>query len=64
MPQTKAHIRATTKYENKALDKVCLRIRKDGDLTREMIAEMAEKQGESLNQFIMTAVRERIDRIK
>lgn len=61
---TKAHAKATQKWEGKALDKVCLRIRKDGDLTRDMISEIASKQGESLNQFIMTAIQERIERLK
>lgn len=63
MPQTKAHIRATTKFENKTYDKFCLRIRKDGELTRADIMKAAEASGESLNQFIMTAIKERMERI-
>ena len=64
MSQSKAHIRATTKYESKAYDKILIRIRKDGDLTRERIAEAAAKEGASLNGFIVAAIREKMDRAR
>lgn len=64
MPATKAHIRATTKYEAKAYDKILIRIRKDGDVTRETIAKAAELEGISLNGFIIEAIKEKMERDK
>lgn len=58
---SKAHIKATTKYESKAYDKVLLRIRKDGELTREDITAAATAAGESLNEYILNSVRERMN---
>jgi len=59
---SKAHIKATTKYEAKAYDKVLLRIRKDGELTREDIQQAATAAGESLNEYILNSIRERMTR--
>lgn len=61
MPQTEAHKRATLKYETKAYDKVLVRIRKDGDLTRKDIQKSADAKGESLNQYILKAVEMRME---
>lgn len=58
---SKAHIKATTKYESKAYDKVLLRIRKDGELTREDITAAATAAGESLNEYILNSIRERMN---
>ena len=60
MATTKAHIAATGRYEKKAYDKVLLRIRKDGDLTRETIAAAADREGLSVNAFILEAIKEKI----
>ena len=60
MPVTKAHIRATTKYENKSYDKICIRIRKDADITRDKLQKAADAAGESLNGYVMEAVRQRM----
>lgn len=62
MAQTKAHIRATARTEKKIYDKLLIRIRKDSDLTRDMIAEIAEGKGLSLNAYFLQAVREKMDR--
>lgn len=62
MPASNAKLKANHKYDAKAYDKYLLRIRKDGDLTKEVIDKAAADQGESLNQFILTAIRERIER--
>jgi uncharacterized protein (DUF1778 family) len=62
MPVTKAQIKAQTKWEAKALDKICLRIRKDGDTTRDRIQDAATAAGESLNAYILEAVRQRMER--
>lgn len=64
MSQSRAHIRATTKFENKAYEKITVRIRKDkpdtSGLTREIIAEAAESSGYSVNGFILEAIKEKI----
>lgn len=62
MPQTKAHIAATGRYEAKAYDKILLRIRKDGKITKETISNAAARIGSSLNAYIMEAVREKMER--
>lgn len=59
---TKAQTKAKIKYETKAYDKVLLRIRKDGDLTREDITAAATAAGESLNEYILNSIRERMTR--
>lgn len=60
MAQSKAHIKATIRYESKAYDKILLRLRKDGELTRDMVALAAQARGESVNEFIINAIRERM----
>ena len=61
MPVSKAHIRATTKFEHNTYDKVTLRIRRDADLTREKVQEAADAAGESMNSYVMEAVRRRME---
>lgn len=60
MPKTEAQKRANLKFESNAYDKVLVRIRKDGQLTREDIQKAADAKGESLNQFILNAIDMRI----
>lgn len=60
MPATKAHIRATTKFEHNTYDKITLRLRRDGDLTRAKVQESADQAGQSLNAFILEAIKEKI----
>ena len=57
-----AQVRAQTKWEAKAYDKILLRLRKDGDLTREDIQEAADSQKMSINGFIIEAVKEKIEK--
>ena len=64
MPTSKSHIRATIKYETKSYDKLCIRIRKDADITREDIQAAADLKGESVNAYVMEAVRRRIEEEK
>ena len=47
------------KYQDKAYDSVNLRLKK-GD--RDIIKAFAEKQGKSLNAFIVEAIKEQMDR--
>ena len=61
MSASKAHIRATIKYEMKSYDKLCIRIRKDADITREDIQAAADLEGESVNTYVMEAVRRRME---
>ena len=61
MPASKAHIRATTKFEHNTYDKVTLRLRRDADLTREKVQEAADAAGESLNGYVVEAVRRRME---
>ena len=60
MPKTAAQKRANLKFEAKAYDRLNLRIRKDGDLTRKDIQRSADAKGESLNQYILKAVEMRM----
>jgi uncharacterized protein (DUF1778 family) len=62
MPATPAHIRATTKYEAKAYDKILLRIRKDGELTKDTIQMAADQAGQSLNSYILDALKEKMSK--
>ncbi len=62
MPASKAHIQATTRFEAKAYDKILLRIRKDGDFTREHIQIAADRAAKSINSYILEAVQEKIYR--
>ena len=56
--QTKAHIKATAKYEKKAYFKTLVRFKKEDE------GEIRQYAGESLNGFIVAAVKEKIARIK
>ena len=57
----KAHNLANTKYAAKNYDRILLRIRKDGETTREKIQNAAAAAGESVNEYILNAVRERMN---
>jgi hypothetical protein len=61
--QSRAHIQANTRYENKAIDKITFRLRKDGGsgITREDVQRAAAAAGESVNEFVLNAVKDRID---
>lgn len=64
MPKSAAAIRANTKFESKAYDKILLRLRKDrldpSGLSRESIQAAADAAGMSLNGFILQAVSEKM----
>lgn len=61
MPATEAHIRATTKCESKAYDKILLRLRKDSDINKESITKAAENAGMSLNGYILDAIQDKME---
>lgn len=56
---SKAQQRATNKYIAKAYDRVNLTVRKG---RKEEIKAHADKQGESMNSFIVRAIDEQIER--
>ena len=62
--QTKAHIKATTKYEKNNIDRLVVRLRKDGGygLTKEDITERAAVQHISVNEYIIQALLEKMER--
>lgn len=49
------------RYEAKAYDKVYIRLRKDG-LSAELVKAAADKADESVNAYIVRAIRERMER--
>lgn len=66
MPQSAAHIRATTRFETKAYDKITVRLRKDrldpSGLSRQSIQAAADKAGMSINAYILQAVSEKMSK--
>lgn len=66
MPQSAAHIRATTRFESKAYDKITLRLRKDrpdpSGLSRDSIQAAADAEGKSINAYILEAVKEKMNK--
>lgn len=61
MPASAAKMKAQNKWIAKAYDRVNLLIRKDGEITKSEIQEHASAKGESLTQYILEAVRMRIE---
>ena len=60
---TQAQNKATQRYNAKAYDTSTIRFRKDGDMTLEAVREAAERSGESLQGFILSAIREKMERL-
>ena len=60
--RSEAKKKADAKWEQKAYDKVLLRIRKDTEPTRDTITQAADAAGLSLNGYIMQAVKEKLER--
>lgn len=61
MAQSKAHIKASNKYNAKAYDRIAFLVRKDGDITRDVIKDLADSAGESVNAYILEAIRRRME---
>ena len=64
MNLSEAKYKANKKYDSKTYNQIMLRIRKDSAYNRERIQAEAEKAGESINQYILDAVKQRIDATK
>ena len=60
MAVSQAQIKAQTKWESKVYEKILLRLRSDGDLTRADIQSAATAAGLSINQYIIDAIKEKI----
>lgn len=66
MAVTEAQKRATTRYEHNVYEKITVRIKTDkskqftGDITRKQISDAAEAAGESVNEYIINAVKMRM----
>ena len=60
MSESEAQRRANLKYRKKAYDTFLLRLRQDRTPTKEEIQEAATKQGESIHEFIINAIVERL----
>lgn len=59
MPYTQASNKAVQKYNKKAYDDLRIRVKKgEGDI----IKAHAEKHGESLNSFVVRAIKETVQR--
>lgn len=54
--------KATQKYIHNNYQQLSIRLRKDGEVTRDTIAEAAAGSGLSVNAFILEAVREKMER--
>lgn len=58
---TEARIRANTKYEKKAYERLYIRFRKDDpELTIEQLQTAADAAGQSVNAYVMQAIKERM----
>jgi uncharacterized protein (DUF1778 family) len=57
MPKTDAQKRANAKFERNTYDKILLRLRNDTEPTRESVAAAANMAGESLNEYILNAIK-------
>ena len=52
------------RYESKVYDKVLLRMRKDSETSKDAVQGAAEAAGQSLQGYILQAVRDRMEREK
>ena len=59
--RNKQNAASRARYEAKAYDKFSLRLRKD-DLSVEAVRAAADAAGESMNAYIVRAIRERMER--
>lgn len=60
MAKTPAQTRATAKYDKDNYDRVGILIRKDAEISRDVIRRYAESKGISLNALLIYAIEEKI----
>lgn len=61
---SEAQNKATQKYIHKKYDQISIRIKKEGELTRDTMQAAADRAGMSLNGYILEAVQEKIEKTK
>ena len=62
MSETEAQRRANLKYRKKAYETFLLRLRADRSPTKTEIENAAKDHGQSVNEFIVTAITEKINK--
>ena len=60
MSVSKAQVDATARYSRKTYDQTVIFMRKDAELSREVLKAHAASKNESLNEFIKRAIEETI----
>ena len=58
---TQAQNKATQKYVKKSYDVLTIRTRKDDEINKSVIADNAAKVDESINEYVINAVKQRIE---
>ena len=61
---TQAQNKATQKYIKNNYDDLRIRIRKDDEINKAVITDNANKANESVNEYVVKAVKQRIERGK
>ena len=59
---SEAQNKATQKYIHNSYDQISIRVRKDGDITRDTMQAAADQEGLSLNAYILEAIKEKIEK--
>ena len=64
MPNSEAKVAANNRYSAKTYENISFRAKRDGSdgFTRDAIVEAAKASGKSVNQFILEAIREKLDK--
>lgn len=58
---TQAQNKATQRYVKKSYDVLTIRTRKDDEINKAVITESANKANESVNEYVIKAVKQRIE---
>ena len=58
---SEARNRATQKYVKNNYDTIVFRMRKDGDLNKDALQELAKTSGEAVNEYITKAILQRAE---
>lgn len=58
---TQAQNKATQRYVKKSYDVLTIRTRKDDEINKAVITESANKVNESVNEYVVKAVKQRIE---
>ena len=60
MPVSKAHMEATRRFEKKAYERIAFNIRRDAEVSGDVIRRYAESKNLSVNALIRVTLEERI----